>query len=351
GEFIDVDSMANTSAASITEDDFAPVAADDDMLSTPENTPISIDVLANDTDADLDMGELSIDSLGAVVPEEAGMVEIVDGEILFTPATDFVGAVTFTYVAADSAGNMSEPATVSLDVLDAAAVAVAIADAASLVEGGDDGVDMLLFPLTTTPDTFEGTLTVEFAVDGGEAQAADITFAAGQGALSVSAPQDNLDNGDDIVSVELTGATSADVLIVPTAAGTAMGTITEDDFAPVFDNAPAEVDVVENTTFVADFDALDANGEDIVYTLSGDDAGLFSINDTTGEVSFVSPPDFELTASDPNFDITVTATAEDGFASQNVVVTVIDANEVPDGEVMVDPPVGDEDPTPIDFQD
>ncbi|MEM9667760.1 MAG: malectin domain-containing carbohydrate-binding protein [Pseudomonadota bacterium] len=358
GEFLAVDGTANTAEATISEDDFAPVATGDSGLATPENTPISIDVLANDTDADLGDGELSIDSVGVVDPVEAGTAEIVDGEILFTPAADFVGSVTFTYVSADSAGNLSDPATVSLDVLDAAAVAVSISDAASVIEGGDDGVDTLTFPLTTIPDTFDGTLTIEFTVNGDTANplTADIVFAAGAGSLNVEIDQDNLDNGDDAFVVELIGATSTDVLIAPTVSGSASGTITEDDIAPVFANAPSEVDVLENTTEVADFDATDDNSDPISYSLSGDDAGLFTIDETTGEVSFVEAPDFEVldNLGDTDFDITVTAAAADGSVSQDVIVSVQDTNEVsddPDGNVMIDPPADGEEPTPIDFED
>ncbi|MBS9953854.1 cadherin-like domain-containing protein, partial [Vibrio alginolyticus] len=57
----------------------APVATNDNAV-TDEDTPVTIDVLPNDTDIDGDT--LSIES--ASVPETQGTVEIVDGKLVFT---------------------------------------------------------------------------------------------------------------------------------------------------------------------------------------------------------------------------------------------------------------------------
>ena len=58
-------------------------------------------------------------------------------------------------------------------------------------------------------------------------------------------------------------------------------------------NAVAQ-NVAENTTAVADVDATDAESNTITYSLSGVDAGLFSINSATGVVSFIAAPNFEV---------------------------------------------------------
>ncbi|WP_460239810.1 retention module-containing protein, partial [Aurantivibrio plasticivorans] len=87
------------------------------------------------------------------------------------------------------------------------------------------------------------------------------------------------------------------------------------------------VDVTENTVSVGNYAATDAEGDNITYSLSGADAALFEI-DTSGNLRFISPPDFE---TDPGpFNVIVTAT-DDGegslSASQNIIVNIQDASE------------------------
>src|SRR5439155_976000 len=66
-----------------------PVAVKD-RATTDEDTPTTIDVLVNDTDVDGD--ELSIDSVGDAAH---GTVEIIEGQILYTPAPDYHGFDSF----------------------------------------------------------------------------------------------------------------------------------------------------------------------------------------------------------------------------------------------------------------
>ncbi|EHD1698265.1 hypothetical protein JR728_003901, partial [Vibrio vulnificus] len=86
-----------------------PVAKDDSVL-TDEDASVSIDVLANDQDADSD--SLRIES--ATVPAEQGTVEIIDGKLTFTPAKGFNGEATITYVVTD--GALTDEATVTVTV-------------------------------------------------------------------------------------------------------------------------------------------------------------------------------------------------------------------------------------------
>lgn len=70
-------------------------AAGDDGVSTPAETPIMIDVLANDSDADGDVlavTEIGAPQYGAAAPGE---------QILYTPAAGFTGTDVFTYTVGD----------------------------------------------------------------------------------------------------------------------------------------------------------------------------------------------------------------------------------------------------------
>jgi gliding motility-associated-like protein len=76
----------------------APIAVDD-AVTTPEETPIIISVLANDTDA-----EGNIDPTPAVIngPSNGVITVNTDGTITYTPNAGFNGLDTFTYVICDS---------------------------------------------------------------------------------------------------------------------------------------------------------------------------------------------------------------------------------------------------------
>ncbi|HAS6887691.1 TPA: hypothetical protein I7288_23660, partial [Vibrio parahaemolyticus] len=81
-----------------------------DTTITDEDTPVTIDVLPNDTDVDGD--KLSIES--ASVPKEQGTVEVVNGKLVFTPAENFNGDAEITYTVTD--GQLTDEAKVTVTV-------------------------------------------------------------------------------------------------------------------------------------------------------------------------------------------------------------------------------------------
>lgn len=71
--------------------------------------------------------------------------------------------------------------------------------------------------------------------------------------------------------------------------------------------------------------ATDAEGDDIAFSLSGDDAAAFAVDPMTGVVTTVAPLDFETQAS---YTVTLTATDSEGAATtQDVTITVNDVAE------------------------
>jgi hypothetical protein len=108
------DSVGLTASATVTLDvtpvNDAPTAANDSS-STTEDTPTTIDVVANDTDVDGDT--LTVSAVGAPA---SGSVSIeADGRVTYTPALNRSGTDTFTYTLADGAGG-SDSATVSMTI-------------------------------------------------------------------------------------------------------------------------------------------------------------------------------------------------------------------------------------------
>ena len=87
----------------------APPTATDDTASTLPNVAVTIDVLANDSDADGD--PLSI---GSVDDPDNGSAAIVSGQIVYTPNTNYVGNDVFDYTVTD--GTHTDTATVSVTV-------------------------------------------------------------------------------------------------------------------------------------------------------------------------------------------------------------------------------------------
>ncbi|MGK7910154.1 MAG: Ig-like domain-containing protein, partial [Synechococcus sp.] len=93
-------------------------------------------------------------------------------------------------------------------------------------------------------------------------------------------------------------------------------------------------------TNVQTLDDLDAEGAGLTYSITGgDDQAFFTIDATTGELSFIAPPDFEnpldggTNPTDNNYEVQVTVT-DSGLLTdtQDITVTV---NDVADGS----PPV------------
>mgnify|MGYP003686536287 FL=1 len=87
----------------------------------------------------------------------------------------------------------------------------------------------------------------------------------------------------------------------------------------------------ENSSDVATFQATDAEGDNITYSISGDDASLLSIESSSGVLSFQSSPDFD-NPRDSNIDniYQVTIVASDGQLSTSLGIT-ISVNDVFEG--------------------
>jgi large repetitive protein len=112
-----------TGTVNLTVQNAAPVVRPDDVTAQA-NVPLTIPVLANDTDPNDDPMTVVIDS----APAHGTAVVNPDGTVLYTPAVGYLGTDSFHYTAGDGKGG-SGGATVTLTVVNSAPVAAA--DAAS----------------------------------------------------------------------------------------------------------------------------------------------------------------------------------------------------------------------------
>src|SRR5262245_17598514 len=93
--------------------DMSPVARDD-TAATDRNVPVTIPVVANDTASS---GQIVASTVAVVVGPGHGTAHAqADGTVTYTPATDFVGTDSFSYVVTDTAGETSNTATVTVTV-------------------------------------------------------------------------------------------------------------------------------------------------------------------------------------------------------------------------------------------
>lgn len=92
-----------------------PVAADDGA-STPRNTPVTIVLIANDSDPDGTLDPASVVITNQ--PTRGGNAQnMLNGTVIYTPRRGFAGTDTFTYTINDNDGATSNEATVRVNVV------------------------------------------------------------------------------------------------------------------------------------------------------------------------------------------------------------------------------------------
>ncbi|MEM7473566.1 MAG: DUF4347 domain-containing protein [Planctomycetota bacterium] len=182
-------------------------------------------------------------------------------------------------------------------------------------------------------DADSPTQTVSYSITGG-ADAARFSIVSSSGLLSFSSAPDFESPSDvDANNVYEVEVTASDGAGNQTAQVIQVTVDPVDDNSPVF-TSPSAVNSDENTTAVQTVTATDADlpSQTISYTITGgDDAAKFSIVTASGNLAFVTAPDFE-TPTDANTDnvYEVEITASDGAGnstSQLLRVTVDPVND------------------------
>ncbi len=194
--------------------------AENDVITTEEDTAVTIDVLVNDSDVEGDV--LSIQS--ASVPSEQGSVDIVDGKLVFTPAENFNGEATISYIVTD--GDLTDEAKVSVTVTPVNDSPVAVDDTTSIQEDTAVTIDVL----TNDTDVDGDKLSIESASVPKEQGTVEVV----DGKL-VFTPAENF-NGDAEITYTVTDGELTDEAKV---------TVTVN---PVNDMPTIKVDAVESIT-------------------------------------------------------------------------------------------------------
>ncbi|HCH3717608.1 TPA: tandem-95 repeat protein [Vibrio parahaemolyticus] len=262
--------------------------AENDVITTEEDTAVTIDVLVNDSDVEGDV--LSIQS--ASVPSEQGSVDIVDGKLVFTPAENFNGEATITYIVTD--GDLTDEANVTVTVTPVNDSPVAVDDTVSTQEDTAVTIDVL----TNDTDVDGDKLSIESASVPKEQGTVEVV----NGKL-VFTPTENF-NGDAEITYTVTD-----------------GALTDQATVKVTVNAVNDTPVVESN--IAD----QALAEDFTpYTIDLNTA-FSDVDNVDGELTFSVSGNSNIQVAIVNGITTITPTA-DWNGSETLTFTATD----PSGE-------------------
>jgi VCBS repeat-containing protein len=299
--------------------------ANDDSATTSENTPVSIDVLANDTDVDGNLDPTSV-TVTTAASNGTTSVNSVTGEITYTPNTSYVGGDSFVYQVCDTGTpSLCDTATVTLTVTVTNDPPVANDDGYTTDEdtlltvpapgvlGNDTDGDG--DPLTAVLDTGPANGSLTFNTDGSFSYTPDADF-----------------NGQDSFDYF-----ANDSLVNSVIAATVSITVTAVNDAPVADDQSVSTD--EDTAVGITLTASDVDGDPLTYSIvSGPSNGSLS----------GSPPSVTYT---PNADFnggdSFTFQANDGGLDSNVATVTITVNAVNDSPVADDQSVSTDEDTAV----
>lgn len=229
-----------------------------DSAVTPEDTPVLIDVLTNDTDPD-------DGTCGGGI--EGGMIEIVgtplhgevlidpSGAVLYSPDADYCGRDGFRYAVRDAAGCLSKSTTVMVQVEPEGDCPVALDDAYTLEEGETVELDVL-----TNDHDPDGDGECGGGID---PASISIVSAPSRGTLTPLANglvrYEGLDEQCGVdefryVVLDETGCASNEAVVTLTITPVNARPVARDDFARSVEGAAIEIDVLKSGLPEEDFD-------------------------------------------------------------------------------------------------
>ncbi|HHF2978249.1 TPA: tandem-95 repeat protein, partial [Vibrio diabolicus] len=260
----------------------APIATND-AIQTDEDSQVVIDVLANDSDIEGD--DLSITS--ASVSEEQGIVEIVDGKLVFTPAENFNGNATISYTISD--GELEDEAQVSVTVNSVKDAPIALNDATITEEDTSVTIDVL-------PNDTD--------VDGDELSIQSASVPSDQGTVEiidgklVFTPAENF-HGDAEITYTITDGALTDQATVNV-------TVNAVNDTPVVESSIADQTLAEDfTPYTIDLNTAfsDVDG-DLAFSVSGNSNVNVSIENGIATISptadWNGSEELMFTATDPS---------------------------------------------------
>jgi VCBS repeat-containing protein len=294
----------------------APAAAAD-AVTTAEDTPATIAVLANDSDIDGDPLAVTAVTQGS----NGNVVVNGNGTVTYTPAANFHGTDSFTYTVSDGNGGTAT-ATVAVTVTSVNDAPVAADDTATTNEDTAVAIAVLL-----NDSDVDGDALAVTAVSPGANGA--VTFTASGVSYTPAVNFHGIDSFTYTVSDGNGGTATATVTI----------TVTSVNDAPVA--AAQSVTTNEDTAVSGTVVANDVDGNTLTYVVAvGPAQGTLSLNATTG--SFTYTPSANYNGPD-----SFTFKANDGTADSNIATVAITVTAVNDAPVSVGETYSTNEDTPL----
>ncbi|NAW65814.1 tandem-95 repeat protein, partial [Photobacterium halotolerans] len=284
-----------------------------DTLSVNEDESGVIEVLANDSDLD---GTLAPASVQVITQPQKGQASVAaDGKVTYTPAANFFGNDSFTYVVQDDLGATSQPATVTVTVVSVNDAPVVANDTATLLEDTPHTVNVL-----GNDQDIDGTIA---------ANTLTIVTQPEQGSVSVDSngtvtytPALNFSGEDQFtykVSDDL-GAESSIATVTMTVQAVNDAPVANADQVTTQEDTPVDIDLISNDS---DLDGtLDLNS---IQVLTPPQLGQLL---DLGNGSLRYTPDADQSGTD-SFTYTISDNEADVSNTATVSVTIETVNDAP----------------------
>jgi len=315
--------------------DFFPPVAKDDAASTFKNTPVTLNVIANDRDLDylgsIDPKTVDLDVTKNGIQKKKDIPEGKfdvnnDGVVKFDPANDFLGTASINYTVKDLAGKTSNQATITITVMSAPNVApVAANDAATTMEGQAVTVNVIAND-SDSDGSLDGA-SVDLNTSQGGIQNSATTpqgnFSVNTSGVLTYSPAANFSGTASLAYTvkdnEGLSSNAATVTITVTSAPN-VAPIAANDAASTNENTAVTINVVANDT---DSDGTINKGSVDLNTSQGGiqnsattPQGNFSVN-TSGVLTYSPAANFSGTAS-----LAYTVKDNEGLSSNAATVTI-----------------------------
>ena len=291
---------SSTLAIAINPINDAPVATADTATIDEDAAPITIDVLANDSDVDGD--SLVISTASA----DEGTAIIVNNQIQYTPTANANGVATVTYTASDNNGGTAS-STLAITINPINDAPVATADTATMDE---DAAPITIDVLANDSDVDGDSLVISNAtadvgavsVVNNQIQYTPAAHANGVATVTYTASDNNGGTASSTLAITINPINDAPVATADTA--------TMDE-----DAAPITIDVLANDS--------DVDGDSLAISTASADVGTATI--VNNQIQYTP-------AANANGVATVTYTASDnngGTASSTLAITINPINDAP----------------------
>ncbi len=308
----DVVAAATVTVADVDEDP----TAGDDSSATDEDTPVSFNLAANDSDPE----NQTLTWNPQAASDQGGTITHVGSTINYSPPADYFGADSFTYTVSDPAGNTSAPATVTVVISPINDRPSANADAGTGY-GTTEDVAFTTADVTDNDTDIEDTTVASSTAVLGTDAAKGSVVSNGDGTFTYTPNQDT--NGSDWFTYIVTDSSGED-------SDPATVTVT---VAPANDPPAASNDVLSvdsggsATTIDVRLNDSDVEGDALVVTVVTNGTNGAVVHNGDGTMTYTH--DGSQTLSD-----SFTYTVEDPSGATDTATITVTINPTQDGDAI-----------------